>query len=360
MSSTSNAPSEAGVIIAFPRIPSLPVSPPTTSTRTRLAASTVDDLLPRLAMEPTIRLDLNDYAAVERGAAAMLSCALAGSLGDRPLEVVAARDVHLDWLDASGLAFALAHRPGPTQINSEVGSEWGRDWSPGFGSPWSSMEYAPTPEALFPPDAIGETAVRPDLSGPGFAAFVNPHLSRRRRGRHPVSTVLWPWLTSLIGASRAPHAEARARLVPDIGRVVDEVVANVGDHATADGPISSLVQVSITRGGGERSVNRLHIAVTDTGPGIAATARPRLPAADAALLDDELVLALLDGRLGPWGRARGQGLPRVTALCRRHNARLRVATRETRVALDHGELSAESPGFGLRGTVVTVSIPLAV
>lgn len=343
-------------------MPPRPVSE-TATTRHRLAVSAIDELLPRWAEQPNIRLDLNEYAAVERGAAAVLICALAGTLGDRPLEVIAAKGAHLEWLEASGLAFALTHRSGPTRVETGTpGSAWERDWSPGFGSPWSDAEL-PGPGSLFPPEAIGETAVHPDLVGPGFAAFVNPHLTRRRAGKHPIATVLWPWLTRLTSLPKtgSADAEARDRLVADIGRVVDEVVTNVGDHATMDGPISSLVQVSVTRGGGQRSHNRLHVAVTDTGPGIAATARTRLAAGEKALPDDMLLRELLEGHLGPWGRGRGQGLPRVVELCRRHNAVLRMATRDTRVRLEPGEdVSASPSNFCLQGTVVTLTIPLAI
>lgn len=336
--------------------------PETTATRNRLAASVIDELLPRWEKQPNIRLDLSEYAAVERGAAAVLTCALAGTLGDRPLEVVAAKGAHLDWLEASGLAFALTHRSGPTRVETgSPGTAWERDWSPGFGSPWSDKEL-PGPESLFPPEAIGETSVHPDLVGPGFAAFVNPHLTRRRAGKHPIATVLWPWLTRLTSVSRAggANAEARDRLVADIGRLVNEIVTNVGDHATVNGPISSLVQVSVTRGGGGRSRNRLHVAVTDTGPGIAATARLRLAGAEQEMRDDVLLRELLNGVLGPWGRGRGQGLPRVVELCRRHAAVLRIATRDARVLLEPGEDVIAGPSdFSLHGTVVTLTIPLA-
>jgi hypothetical protein len=337
--------------------------PETTAHPRRLAASMIDSLLPYWAGQPTITLNLDEYASVDRIAAAVMTCALTGSLGDRPLQVVATKETRLDWLESSGLAFALAQRRGPTQLEAgPADGQWRRDWSPGFGSPWSGAEL-PRRDTLFEPEMIGETGIQPDLAGPSFAAFVNPHLTRRASGPHPVATVLWPWLTRLISVTR-PDAHddgIRARMVSDIGRLVDEVVTNVGDHATVDGPIASLVQVSVTRGGGQRSHNRLHIAVTDTGPGITTTARKRLGPEDRGLDDETLLGHLLDARLAPWGRGRGQGLPRVADLCRAYDAVLRVATRTTNAVLEPDEaLQTRTTGYCLHGSVVTMTIPLAV
>jgi len=311
-----------------------------------------------------MQLDLSALSGVERAAGSVLACALLGSLGGKPLHVNASKDAHLDWLTASGLAFAVANRTGRTDVQGAdpaVLAAWREAWAPGIG-----MSDSAADGMLFAPEMIGETAIQPDIAGGGFAAFINPHLERRRRGPHPVATVLWPWLNRLVPQPRlrATETSRRDRLITDVGQVVDELVSNVGDHATAGQPIHSLVQLSVTRGGGQRSTNRLHITVSDTGVGIPTTARQRLSAVQrSTLADDQLLFKLLDGSLEPWGRGRGQGLPRVTAVTRRYHGRLQVATKHVRAALSEGaepiDLSTHTSGFRLDGTVITVTLPLA-
>lgn len=330
---------------------------------TRFAAGRTDELLSELERATAIQLDLTALSSVERAAGSILACALLGSLGDKPLRVNASKEAHLDWLTASGLAFAIANRTGRTDIQGAdlAGlAAWRETWAPGLG-----MSYPTDTGMLFAPEMIGETAIRPDIVGGGFAAFINPHLERRRRGPHPVATVLWPWLNRLVPHQRVRAVETtrRDQMVTDIGQVVDELVSNVGDHATGGQPIHSLVQLSVTRGGGKRSTNRLHVTVSDTGIGIPATARPRLNALQrSTLADHQLLFKLLDGSLEPWGRGRGQGLPRVTAITRRYDGRLQVATKHVRAALGEGaepnDLSTRTSSFRLDGTVITVTLPL--
>lgn len=331
---------------------------------TRLATRRTDDILGELEQASHMQLDLTTLSGVERAAGSVLACALLGSLGDKPLQVSASKDAHLDWLTASGLAFAVANRSGHTGVEgADPGAlaQWRQDWTPGIGVPYSN-----TDGMLFAPEMIGETAIQPDIAGDGFAAFINPHLERRRRGPHPVATVLWPWLNRLVPQPRLRAADTspRNRLIADIGHVVDELVTNVGDHASAGRPIHSLVQLSVTRGGGQRSTNRLHVTVSDTGVGIPATARTRLDAAQCSMLtDDQLLFKLLAGSLGPWGRGRGQGLPSVTSVTRRHRGRLQVATKHARATLSesrgNSDLGTQKSEFRLDGTVVTVTLPLA-
>ncbi len=333
----------------------------------RLNTNTIEELLTELqAARGELDLDLRRWSALERPAGGLLGAALLGSLGGRPLHL-RLDPSNADWLMASGVAFALANREGPTRIDGSSlpalkAAGWTSDWRPGHG-----VGDRACTRALFDPGELRETSNLPDLSGPGFAAFINPHLTRPRLQRHPLTTLLWPWLDGLVprGQQGAVHRDRRSAWLAHVGQVVDETVGNVCEHAGANDPraICSLVQVVITRGGGARSANRLHISVSDTGMGIPATARPKLaPHAAAALSEEQLVARLLEGTLAPWGRGRGQGLPRIVAICRRHKGVLRLATKTTRAVLESGReggavRTSVSP-FRLDGTVLALTLPI--
>jgi len=336
----------------------------------RLSATNVEGFLSELASSRgVLRLDLTNLKTVERSTVGLLGNALLGSFGTRDLELRVSDD-SADWMAASGLAFALANRAGRTSVNGRSptwlrNSDWARDWLPGHTEPLEALHRSETTE-LFDPSAVGETTLRPDLYGPGFAAFVNPHLTDPAVQRHPVTTSLWPWLDRLV-----PHQQVtpttrdrRKRWIADVGRFIDETVGNVWEHArSGDGsPLFSLVQVFATRGG-SRSSNRLHLSVQDTGAGIPATARPKLaPGLAAAITDDQLLGKLLEGSLAPWGHGRGQGLPKIVEICRRHHGTLRLATKTTRAILDSRDgdraLRTGAAPFKLDGTVVTLSLPV--
>lgn len=336
----------------------------------RLSPTVVEDLLDRLDVaEERLTLDLRQLDTIERSAGAILSNALVGSLGHRTLEICAGENAD-ELMRSSGLAFALANRVGTTVIHgrSDVSPSagWAREWRPGQLEPLRAM-MRPGDAELFEPSELHETAIEPDLFGPTYAAFVNPHLTQPSLQHHPLTTLLWPWLDRLIPRRqpRPVDTEARALWVADVGRVVDEVLSNVCEHARhSDGRrIHSLVQVSVTRGGGERSTNRLHLCIQDTGPGIPLTARPKIgPAIAAELNETQLVGRLLEGTLSPWGRGRGQGLPRVAEICRRLSGTLRLATKITRATVEGGStneavLLTPAP-FRLDGTVVTLTLPV--
>jgi hypothetical protein len=336
----------------------------------RFSGPVVEELLVELDTGGNpLRLDLRELNTIERGAGAVLSNALLGTLGDRPLKVVLEGN-RGDWIATSGLAFALANREGDTAIDvaseQQPWSDWRRDWRPGHIEPLRAMMPQGSGE-LFAPAELGETTALPDLYGPTFAAFVNPHLTRPNLEHHPLTTLLWPWLDRLLPSrqARASDPEERTRWVADVGEVVDEVLGNVCAHARRnDGRrVFSLVQVSVTRGGGERSSNRLHLCVQDTGPGIPATARPKISASAAAgMTEQQLVGRLLEGSLTPWGRGRGQGLPRVVEICRRLHGTLRVATKTTRAVVDtqtaNCAVRTSQAAFRLDGTVVTLTLPV--
>lgn len=335
-----------------------------------IRASNVETLLQQLDSESArvgtreMHLDLSRVSRIERLAGGLLSNALMGSLGEGPLTVDL--DEHsTDWLWTSGLAFAIANRLGETEIIGSGSSEdvselraWRQSWRPGMEVTWREMLTA-TQSQLFAPPSIGETEAIPDLFGPTFAAFVDPHLNRSdASGAHPIATVIWPWLDRLLpGPSR--QSGARHRYISEVGRFITETVANVSEHAAGSGyPCRSLAQVSITSGGDGR---RLYLSVQDTGPGIATTARPKLDSAEQELVgtDEDLLRMLLSGRLRPWGRSRGLGLPFIARIAKSRGGKMFVATRRSRLSQDssHG-MTASSSDFDLTGTVVAIMLPI--
>jgi len=336
----------------------------------RLNPQNVEGILSAFASHPhALQLDLRELEAMERSASALLGNALLGTFGPRPLEL-RVPDGDADWMTASALTFALANRTGMTQVNGQPAnwlrdSDWARDWRPGHDEPSRAL-YLKDAMELFDPEVVGETALRPDLFGSKFAAFVNPHLTYPAIQHHPVTTVLWPWLDRLVPEERVLSTthDRRARWMADVGRFIDEMVGNVSEHARGDRPsrLFSLVQVFVTRGGSGSS-NRLHLSVQDTGVGIPNTARRKLKRQLAAsITDDQLVAKLLEGSLFPWGRGRGQGLPRVVDICRQHRGTLRIATKTTRATLGSQEgdtaVTTGAAPFKLDGTVVTLSLPV--
>lgn len=342
---------------------------PQSAPRQRLNTAAVEELLEALSREDILHLDLARVGTIERGAGALLSNALLGSLGSRALQI-SVGDLQSDWITSSGLAFALTNRSGETLVRGRRGPgaapQWGQQWRPGYAAPRRAM-MALEAGRLFAPEHLGETGTPPDLFGATFAAFVDPHLTRPTLERHPLTTLLWPWLDRLVprALERNTDPAVRRSWVAGVGRIVDEVVGNICEHAHYHDrhSVHSLVQVSVTRGGGERSANRLHLCIQDTGPGIPATSRPKLdPVLAAELTEAQLVARLLEGSLAPWGRGRGQGLPAVVDVSRRLKGSLRLATKTTRALVDSQPcdtaVRVSQQGFRVDGTVVTVTLPV--
>jgi hypothetical protein len=312
-----------------------------------------------------LTVDVSALAHLERPAGALLSNLLIGTLGDAAVEVVLPAGEPLDWLVASGLAFAVANRLGSTRLHGSIdlqSEEWRGAWSTGVAASWRNLT-GPVEPALFEPDVVGETTLKPDLFGPRYAAFVDAHLSPAESApSHPLTELIWPWLDRLLpGRRRRPANRTRVAFIAELGRVVAETVGNVREHATGgDRPLHSLVQLAVTRGG-RASHDRLHLIVQDNGPGIAATARPKVaPTLTRSLSDHQLLFKLCDGSLPPWGRARGMGLPTVLQTCRRLDGSLRIWTKNTRVQAESND-SPLTAGDGLvrvDGTVLSMTLPL--
>jgi hypothetical protein len=296
-----------------------------------------------------IRVDLRSLSAMTDAQATLVANGLLGSLGDVPLEIDALPDAQLSWLARTGLCFALANRTGVTRLSTARSESmaldaWRESWSPGTSQPLRE---------LFSARVLDASEYVPKLFGPDHAAFVQPHLASVVAGGTEVTRVLRPWLLRMVG--RCPEQDPS--FVGDIGKLVEELVENVREHAVteADGkPVCSLVDVSITRGGQGK---RIRISVQDTGPGIIATVRAKLsPRLQQGAIPD-VVLALVRGEAGARHDARGRGLPRVwDAVRQRAGARLWLATGIVRIeGAASGSMRSQTSRFDLAGTVVNAT-----
>ena len=309
-----------------------------------------------------VLLDLQHIKRVERPAASILSAALLGALGDRPLDVRLPESQELQRrMSASALAFALANRPGRTHfIGDELDlSQWKRSWSPGSRSQIDRMFKN---VEIFRPDELGESEDEPSLYDRYHAAFVNLHRAAPARGSTDVTNVVRPWLSRVLPHYMSSRGEPQRSFIHDMGVVIDELLENVREHATQhvdERHTRSLVQVAVTKGGGVKSSDRLYLSVLDTGPGIAATARHKLDGDRAAILQDgEIVKALFAGKLAGWGRGRGLGLPRVWKCAEAwKGARIQVATNAERLSREGGDVR-RAGGFDIHGTVIVFMVPL--
>lgn len=316
------------------------------------------------AGEGGVVLDLGRLNHLERTAGAVLTNALFGTLGDLNLSVRLPQG-DADRVGASGLAFALANRRGPTSLDATPGwaerDRWRHRWTPGAQLPLFEIEDS---DALFSAVELGEAELNPDVIGQSFAAFVDPHVagSSRSSENHPTATAIWPWLDRLLPRSRGGRSAfnaSRRRFIADIGRLLSELIVNVGQHAwLPHRQLHSLVQVSFTRGG-SGSHDRIYVSVQDNGAGIAATSRPKVAAVtDCPNSDSELVARLVQGTVPPWHCGRGMGLPAVADLIRARDGDLMVASGATRLNVHGAGVKTEPAAFPMQGTVLVAMLPL--
>lgn len=294
----------------------------------------------------------------------------------RPLTVrVPSGDAALRQLARGGLWFALAQRRNTT-VDAEPREgtlvdapttysdlrRWGNRWDP------SDRHFR---SRVWDPEASAASSAF-DTVQREFVAFVNPHKSvgRERLVQELNENVARRWIQTL---------GARADLGSAAVETVTELLFNLAAH-----PFSSLTSRPVTKrdvpmdrrfamvalfttsgGGGDR----LHISVTDTGHGIPATLRPKLPRSSQHdyPTDAQLVRAMLSGNLPPYGRAEGRGFPRLVDLARRLGGTVSVITSgdddigKTIVAevVGDGAATAEVlPTFDIEGTAVRVILHL--
>lgn len=320
-----------------------------------LKIDNVDKFLWRLAPDPAARdselsLDLAELKSIERPAGILLSTALLGILGQRPI-VVKAEPSARGALSQNGIAFALAHRSGDVALSGidkkSFLSHWECTWTPG-----SRATYEP---AMFQQREFFQGDDNdPSLFGPTHAAFVNAHLAGARGAPTEVSKAVPRWLTKLL-----PAGVRDSNSVSRIVRVLDELLDNIREHALVvrpDGqPTRSLVQIARTRG----TPDRLYVSVIDNGPGILVTLRGKRPDL-ADVPDEELLGRLLDGQLEGWEPGRGVGFAAVRRAMTEEAelASLIVATGTYRFEVTASRVKTLAAGYPIEGTVLVAQFRL--
>ncbi len=312
------------------------------------------------ALSEPLFLDWEKLRRIEAPAASILSQALIGRLGNLPLVIRIPSDLdHLEAVFWSGVRFALANREGPTEVIPELLAEpqWRRSWVPGEVRAMRGLFQ----QHLFDPQEFG---VKPDIFGRYHAAFINPHRLPAKAANQDIGSIVRPWLSDVLPNLRNSEvmAPARQHFLFEVTAVIDELLQNVREHArhtSVGSPTRSLVQISVTLGGGVESFNRIYISVQDAGPGIVTTARPKIRFSEGAEMSDADLLAhLFTGDLDPWNQGRGMGLPRVWRIVQaRKNAGLWVASNKERLASSEGSLASIGAGFDIGGSVVVAMIP---
>jgi hypothetical protein len=199
---------------------------------------------------------------------------------------------------------------------------------------------------MFGDEDTGEDAA---LFGSHHATFVNPHWVPPRNGSDHVAHLVGRW-----SALRTPDAPG---LADDVGYAVAELLDNIREHAVGypqSHMLSSLLHTHIEQG----ATPHLHLAVMDTGPGIAHTLRLKSPDADQHSTDAQLLGALVQGLLPGWGRARGFGLTRLSERVAARGATLSIMTQTARMDQRGTEIDVRDASEIL-GSVLVVSFPLA-
>jgi anti-sigma regulatory factor (Ser/Thr protein kinase) len=306
------------------------------------ALAAIESTLADLAgSDEPVRLRFDNHWPVDSEHPALLTAALMGTLRNRPLIVDAVDQDAVDGLLRFGVATALWRRPrGLTEF---IGLARGLD-RPSLGVLWTSGSRATT-EALFASEGGSGTGA----VGPRHATFVNPQLSSGIDGHPDIVFLVRRWLTRRLRELSSPRA---AEVVEAIGLALDELVANVQEHApglSARRP-DCLVRLSVD------SPDRVRCSVMDTGVGIEASILDKV---SDPMEPKERLERLVSGDIPGWDRGRGIGLHRVMEVITEGGGLMTIATATTRLrAAGPAELVAESVDFNLEGTVVDVSLPI--
>lgn len=289
-----------------------------------------------------LEVSLRLHDVPEPSLSAVFAGALMADLGHIPLRISHEPDeTLLANVFRSGLAAALGSRGGPISFD-DPGSPLndaglGATWTPGMSAFRAAMFGAG-------PD-LGA-----GLFGPSHAVFLNPHRTTTPPGPSSITRIVRRWL-----GTRLDGEGARER-VADVGFAFDQLVVNVTEHAVTDSTpsVNSLARVEIESGPNGEPAS-LHLAVLDTGAGIANTLRAKL--ADPPP-DVELLPALLQGGLEQWGRARGIGLSRLTQLVREASGSMFLAVEGTSVSVEGTTVTAFASASAAAGSVISLRLPL--
>ena len=342
-----------------------------------ITESTLGDIW-RRATESTgdAVFDWRPLRRVDRFAGALLSNALLTELAHRQITVyMPQRTYRWGMLARASLLFGLAQRdPRLTKLETQdenlIGflDPWRRTWSPAVAVPRYRLAgkriAAESNQTTFP--SLHGLREHPSVYGRYHAAFVNVHRSQKS-GVQSSRDRVRAWLMALLPGTRAkpPQNDPLLRFVEIADVLLTELLENVNEHAPfreAAGkriPSKSLVQLSVTLGGGSESYNRLYIGVQDTGPGLISTARPKL-GSEAPHDDEDLLEKLFRGGLRKIAPRRGHGLPAVHDIIKdTPGAELRVATGSLALeATRSNGLAVTAAGVPVPGSTFVMKIPL--
>lgn len=242
----------------------------------------------------------------------------------------------------AGLLFALGQRPGAVtaflgdQPAPDLVEHWRGTWNPNA----TAFRHRVT-GSVDTPDDDAQGADLGDAVSAGHVIFKNPHLAvaRERLATEVSDNLAVPWVRRVVGAASPQADKAWLTMFSDAaGSVIRELLFNLAVHPFA--PLTGVqdlehdrrrayVSLFSTRGGGEKSHNRVHVVVADTGHGIARTLRPKLRqlGSDTATLDPgKLLTALLEQTLPSYGHAEGFGFGRIIDLVQRFGGTLHLLT----------------------------------
>lgn len=296
----------------------------------------------------SLHLNLDLSGPPEIVASAMFANALlSGPFSDRTLVVRPPADPEpVAALIRSGVASALGGRSADTRFDpasSLLGrSKWSTTWTPGAISAVAPM--------------FSETGPEPDLFGPHHAVFFNSHLTTPPGGPSSVTQLIRRWLTQrILNDGDSELGERRRGFVDVVALAVDQLVANVSEHAVSDETpsIESLISFNIA----DDDPGSLAIAVVDSGAGVAKTLGPKLSTDLQQLPEDDLLKRLFAGELPGWGFGRGLGLAYLAALVRGRKGSLRLATGVNRVVVAE-TIACETVEAAVAGSVATVQLPI--
>jgi signal transduction histidine kinase len=248
---------------------------------------------------------------------------------------------HLDaaheWLSAMVLHWVSARAAAERSDPLNGLSPWCMPWTPGRNSIWRH---------LFD-DSHGGA---PGMFSTDRAAFVDPHEAGDSAvDHHPLADLLGRWVTVQASLDAVQFAAQRE----DIRRVATELVRNVAEHAVRPHgrPDTCLALATIADA-------HLTFSVADAGPGIAATARPKL--IESAGADDvDLTWTLFTRKAQLIGAARNRGLPQLMEIVGHWPAaKVRVTSGGADLSLTATGASAAPVVPALLGTVVTFVAPV--